>query len=76
MARRTERAPHPTRSVNVRRRTRSTEENLRLAGLAPDAVSVPRPREDADTIASGHPIMHWVPVTDETGRTRPEARWL
>ncbi|MEU0489840.1 hypothetical protein ACOQFV_03945 [Nocardiopsis changdeensis] len=76
MARRTDRAPHPTRSVDARRRTRSAEETLRMSGLAPDAVSVPRPREDADAISSGHPIMHWVLVADETGRTRPEARWL
>ncbi|CAL9485378.1 hypothetical protein SUDANB121_03142 [Nocardiopsis dassonvillei] len=76
MARRTDRAPHPTRSADARRHMRSPEETLRLAGLAPDAVSVPLPRENADTITSGHPIMHWVSVTDETGRTRPEARWL
>ncbi|MFL1381044.1 MULTISPECIES: hypothetical protein [unclassified Nocardiopsis] len=76
MARRTDRAPHPTRSADARRRTRSTEETLRMSGLAPDAVSVPRARESADAISSGHPIVHWVLVTDETGRTRPEARWL
>ena len=76
MARRTDRAPHPTRPTATRRRTRSIEETLRMSGLTPNAVSVPRPREDVDTISSGHPIMHWVLVTDETGRTRPEARWL
>ncbi|MFD6097346.1 hypothetical protein ACFVWN_23250 [Nocardiopsis flavescens] len=76
MARRTDRAPHPTLSADARRHARSAEEDLRLAGLTPDAVSVPRPRENADAISSGHPIMHWVLVTDETGRTRPEARWL
>ncbi|MEE2039806.1 hypothetical protein Q8791_21535 [Nocardiopsis sp. CT-R113] len=76
MARRTDRAPQPTRSATPRRRIRPTAATRRLSGLSPEPVHVPQPREDADAIASEHPIMHWVLVTDDNGRTRPEARWL
>ncbi|MFD6950925.1 MULTISPECIES: hypothetical protein [unclassified Nocardiopsis] len=76
MARRTDRAPQPARSITPRRRTRSSAGTRRLAGLAAEPVHVPRPREDADTVTSGHPIMHWVMVTDENGRNCPQARWL
>ncbi|MBE2998147.1 hypothetical protein IDM40_05415 [Nocardiopsis sp. HNM0947] len=75
MARRTERAPQPTRS-HTRRSTRSAATTRRLSGLGSGPAAVPQPREDADRISSGHPIMHWVLVTDENGRTRPEARWF
>lgn len=76
MARRTDHAPRPSRSLTARRRNRSAAESRRLAGLAPQPTQVPRPREDADATTSEHPIMHWVLITDESGRTRPEARWL
>ncbi|MBB6121701.1 hypothetical protein [Nocardiopsis algeriensis] len=76
MAHHIERAVHPTRSPQAGRTVRTPEEALRLSGVAAEPVHVPRPREDADTISSQHPIMHWVLVTDENGRTRPEARWL
>ena len=76
MARRTDRAPHLTRSTTAPRRTRSAAASRRLSGLAPEPAQVPVPREDADKTPSEHPIMHWVVVTDEMGRTRPEARWL
>ncbi|MBQ1081799.1 MULTISPECIES: hypothetical protein [unclassified Nocardiopsis] len=79
MARRTEHGPHLSRSATTSRRTRSTAASRRLSGLAPEPALVPQPRtdhEDADTITSEHPIMHWVLVTDDSGRTRPEARWL
>ncbi|WP_159945519.1 MULTISPECIES: hypothetical protein [unclassified Nocardiopsis] len=76
MARRTDRAPQPARSLTTRRTVRSATRARRLSGLAPEPVQVPQPREDADAITSGHPIMHWVLVTDENGRRRPEARWL
>lgn len=73
MARRIDRAPKPTRSApRHRRRTRSAATARRLAG----PVQVPQPRETADATRSEHPIMHWVLVTDENGRTYPEARWL
>ncbi len=78
MARRTENGPHLSHSTTAPRRTRSTAASRRLSGLAPEPALVPRPRtdhEDTDT-TSEHPIMHWVLVTDESGRTRPEARWL
>lgn len=79
MARRTENGPHLTRSVTTSRRTRSAAASRRLSGLAPEPALVPKPRtdqENADTTTSEHPIMHWVLVTDDNGRTRPEARWL
>ncbi|MBR8741408.1 hypothetical protein [Nocardiopsis sp. MG754419] len=76
MARRTDPAPHLSRTLNSRRRSRSAAESHRLSGLAPQPTQVPRPREDADATTSEHPIMHWVLITDENGRTRPEARWL
>ncbi|MGW5876627.1 hypothetical protein ACWFMI_08770 [Nocardiopsis terrae] len=76
MARSTEPGPHLTRSVTTPRRARSAATSRRLAGLAPEPALVPKPREDADTTTSEHPIMHWVLVTDDNGRTRPEARWL
>lgn len=75
MARRTERAVQPTRS-HTRRRTRSAATTRRLSGLGDGPAAVPQPREDADRISSKHPIMHWVLVTDDHGRTRPEARWF
>ncbi|MFE1166114.1 hypothetical protein [Nocardiopsis sp. NPDC058789] len=78
MARRTEHGPHLSHSATTPRRTRSTAASRRLSGLAPEPALVPRPRtdqEDTDT-TSEHPIMHWVLVTDDRGRTRPEARWL
>lgn len=73
MARRIDRAPQPTHSAPPhRRRTRSSAAR-RLA--AP--VQVPQPRDSiADDTRSEHPIMHWVLVTDENGRTHPEVRWL
>lgn len=74
MARRMERAVQPTRS-HARRPVRSTATARRLSGLGGDSATVPQPREDADRINSEHPIMHWVLVTDDHGRTRPEARW-
>ncbi|WP_017600715.1 hypothetical protein [Nocardiopsis lucentensis] len=74
MARRTERAPHPARSTTSRRRTRTAPGTRQR--LTNRTACVPQPREDADTTTSRHPIMHWVLVTDENGRTRPEARWL
>ncbi|WP_150237149.1 hypothetical protein [Nocardiopsis quinghaiensis] len=76
MARRTDRAPQPARSITTRRHIRSSAGTRRLSGLAPEPVHVPQPREDADAITSGHPIMHWVLVTDENGRNRPQVRWL
>ncbi len=76
MAHRTDPAPRPAHSVTTRRRSRTSAETHRLSGLSPEPVHVPQPREDADVIASEHPIMHWVLVTDENGRSRPEARWL
>lgn len=73
MARRIDRAPKPTRSApHRRRRTRSAATARSLAG----PVQVPQPRENADATRSEHPIMHWVLVTDENGRTYPETRWL
>lgn len=74
MARRIDRAPQPTRSAPPRRRrTRSAATARRLAG----SVQVPQPRDStADDTRSEHPIMHWVLVTDENGRTHPEVRWL
>ena len=48
----------------------------RLSGLGEGPAHLPQPREDADRISSEHPIMHWILVTDDDGRTRPEARWL
>jgi hypothetical protein len=72
MARRTDRAPHPTRFST----TRLSAGTNRLSGLATEPVNVPQPREDADATTSGHPIMHWVLVTDDKGRSRPEVRWL
>ncbi len=76
MARWTDPAPRPSRSLTTRRRNRSAAQSRRMAGLAPQPTQVPRPREDADATTSEHPIMHWVLITDESGRTRPEARWL
>ncbi|WP_285733237.1 hypothetical protein [Nocardiopsis sp. ATB16-24] len=76
MAHRTDRAPRPAHSVTTRRRIRTSAETRRLSGLPLEPAPVPQPREDADAIASEHPIMHWVLVTDENGRSRPEARWL
>ena len=77
MARRTEHAPNLSRSATPRRRTRSAAANRRLAGVAaPAPTQVPLPREDVDATPSEHTIMHWVLVTDDNGRTRPEARWL
>ena len=76
MARRTDRAPQPTRSATPRRRIRTATATRRLSGLTPEPAHVPQPRENADAIASEHPIMHWVLVTDDNGRTRPEVRWL
>ncbi|WP_026126882.1 hypothetical protein [Nocardiopsis xinjiangensis] len=75
MARRTERAVQPARS-HARRRTRAAATTRRLSGSVGGPAAVPQPREDADRISSQHPIMHWVLVTDDDGRTRPEARWL
>lgn len=75
MARRTDRAPQPTR-LTTRRHARSSAGTRRLSGLAHEPVHLPQPRVDADATASEHPIMHWVLVTDENGRRRPEARWL
>lgn len=73
MARRTDRAPQPTRSAPHRHEhTRSAATAHRLS--AP--LNVPQPRENAEAIRSEHPIMHWVLVTDENGRTYPESRWL
>ncbi|MEV2278475.1 hypothetical protein AB0I72_23105 [Nocardiopsis sp. NPDC049922] len=74
MARRTERAPRLARSTTDRRRTRTAPGTRRR--LTGDAVCLPQPREDADSTRSHHPITHWVMVTDENGRSRPEARWL
>lgn len=48
MARRTEHAPHLSRTSTDRRRTRSAAASRRLSGLAPEPALVPRPREDAD----------------------------
>ncbi|PDP87565.1 hypothetical protein CQJ94_10955 [Glycomyces fuscus] len=76
MARKTDRAPHPTRFSTTRRRFPFSAGTQRLSGLATEPVHVPQPREDADATTSRHPIMHWVLVTDENGRSRPEVRWL
>ncbi|SIO90703.1 hypothetical protein BQ8420_28015 [Nocardiopsis sp. JB363] len=62
--------------MTTRRRSRSTAESRRLAGLAPQPAQVPSPRDDADATTSEYPIIHWILITDESGRTRPEARWL
>lgn len=75
MARSTK-APHLARSTEAGGRNRPEAETRRLAGLTTTPVNVPQPRDSADTTRSGHPIMHWVMVTDDNGRTRPEARWL
>lgn len=76
MERSTDRATQTTRSATTRRRIRSSAETRGLSGLSPEPAHVPRPRKDTNAIATGHPIMHWVLVTDENGRSRPEARWL
>ncbi|WP_017570278.1 hypothetical protein [Nocardiopsis halotolerans] len=76
MARRTDRAPHTARFSAARRRLRPSAGTRRPSGLVPEPTHVPQPREDADTTTSRHPIMHWVMITDESGRSRPEVRWL
>ncbi|NYH52769.1 MULTISPECIES: hypothetical protein [Nocardiopsis] len=75
MARRTDRAPKPARSITARRHIRPST-GTRPSGLVPEPANVPQPREDADATISGHPIMHWVMVTDENGRNRPQVRWF
>jgi hypothetical protein len=72
----THRAPRLARSTTTGGRTRPEAETRRLAGLTTTPVNVPQPRDTADSMSSGHPIMHWVMVTDDNGRARPEARWL
>lgn len=74
MARRTDRAPRLARSTTDRRSSRTTPGTRRR--LTNRSACVPQPRGGADSTRSRHPIMHWVMVTDENGRTRPEARWL
>ncbi|MDT0301964.1 hypothetical protein [Streptomonospora wellingtoniae] len=65
-------APQAGRTAPPRRRTRNA---ARLRSAAP-APAAPQPREAAESVASDRPLMSWVLVTDDSGRTRPEARWI
>ncbi|MBB4935390.1 hypothetical protein F4561_006284 [Lipingzhangella halophila] len=46
---------------------------------APLDTNLPQPRRslesEQETAAPARPMLRWVLVTDENGRTRPEARW-
>ncbi|GAA4917710.1 hypothetical protein [Streptomonospora salina] len=62
----------PAPLKTTRRRTRKT---ARRATGAP-APAAPRPRAAPEAAASDRPLLTWVLVTDDNGRTRPEARWV
>ncbi|WP_343233443.1 hypothetical protein [Streptomonospora sp. PA3] len=65
-------APQTSRTAPPRRRARSA-----VRRRSADAPSVaPRPRETAEALASDRPLLSWQLVTDDNGRTRPEARWV
>ncbi|MFD0773233.1 hypothetical protein ACFQZ2_04755 [Streptomonospora algeriensis] len=67
--------------------TRRTRSAARRKSTAP-APAAPRPREAVEAVettveameaveavTSGRPLLNWVLVTDDNGRTHPEARW-
>ncbi|KIH98769.1 hypothetical protein LP52_11625 [Streptomonospora alba] len=61
----------PAPQKTTRRRPRTA---ARRKATAP-APAAPQPRETAEAVASDRPLLSWVLVTDDSGRTRPEARW-
>lgn len=62
----------PAPQKTTRRRMR-TAARRKVTAPAPAA---PQPRETAEVVASDRPLLSWVLVTDDNGRTRPEARWV
>ncbi|QBI56708.1 hypothetical protein [Streptomonospora litoralis] len=76
-------APQTSRTAPIRRRTRSALRRKSTAeSAAPAAPAAPQPRETAEAVkaveevvASDRPLLSWVLVTDDNGRTRPEAHW-
>ncbi|GAA1756244.1 hypothetical protein GCM10009834_12130 [Streptomonospora arabica] len=65
-------APQTSRTAPARRRARNA---ARLRSSAP-APAAPQQREAAESVASDRPLLSWVLVTDDSGRTHPEARWI
>ncbi|MBB6174466.1 hypothetical protein HNR23_004526 [Nocardiopsis mwathae] len=77
MTRQVNRAPQTSRPTPARRRTRPSA--LRTTAgrsrVQQQGITMPEPRETTETLSTGRPQLNWVLVTDENGRTRPEARW-
>jgi len=71
-------APQTSRTAPARRRTRSAlrRKSTGTQSAAPAAPAAPQPRETLETVASDRPLLSWVLVTDDNGRTRPEADWI
>lgn len=76
MAFRISRRSQTAHPATTGRRVRSEATTRRLSGLGPQNTTVPKPRETTEESSTSHPIMHWVLVTDDSGRARPEARWF
>ncbi|WP_067974911.1 hypothetical protein [Nocardiopsis trehalosi] len=78
MARKVIPASQTSRPAPARRRSRGLA-TRRATGPArgPWTTAAPQPRPSLeDAVAPVRPTMNWVLVTDDNGRTRPEARWV
>ncbi|GAB3446658.1 hypothetical protein GCM10027570_18320 [Streptomonospora sediminis] len=67
-------APQTSRTAPNRRRTRSAQRrsSVRAQSAAPAPAA---PQATAEATPSDRPLLSWALVTDDNGRTRPEARW-
>ncbi|MDA0565271.1 hypothetical protein LG943_13240 [Streptomonospora sp. S1-112] len=64
------------RSTKTPRRTRASVLRRRSGEARTATTAMPQPRVAAEAVASDRPLLTWELVTDETGRTRPQARWI
>lgn len=64
-------APQTSRTAPNRRRTRSAQRRSSVRAQGAAAA----PQATAEATPSDRPLLSWVLVTDDNGRTRPEARW-
>ncbi|MBV2364056.1 hypothetical protein KUM37_12005 [Streptomonospora sp. NEAU-YY374] len=64
------------RTAKAPRRTRTSVLRRRSGEARTAAAAMPQPRVAAEAVTSDRPLLTWELVTDETGRTRPEARWI
>lgn len=74
MVRRQSMAAQTGRPAPTRRRTRPTVVRRAPGPLRRADAAPPAPRASEETVQ--RPTMTWVLVTDENGRTRPQARWI